>query len=403
MRRRKVIREVLDYGDKNEHTPLHVAAYFGNYKMVRHFLKHGANQTKRDIQGHNPLDLSKDKFCRKVLSNLNEAAYTCNDNNLKHLVNCGNKIDEKLSIFGEAPIHKAVLSEEAHNVETLKAIIECEADVENIDANGWTALHHACYKGDFNTAQVLIDAGANVNSFSNSKKSPIHLACLNNNYTCLNLLLSRKAYIESITEEDCTPLHLAAKRGNLQCVEMLLTNYANIKAKDFRSWTPLHYAAYNGYPKVINYLLAYDADFEQLRDMRNSQHRKAFEICKDPKTKEGFKIIWKASLDGDLDLIRNLFREGHDINKPTQHNKNTALHIAVGKQHYLVIKFLLESGASPQIANSEGKLPIHYVDVAENMSFGQDQLEAQRKGEKIRELLIKSGGAEPAQPLHNDE
>jgi ankyrin repeat protein len=43
MRRRKVIREVLDYGDKNEHTPLHVAAYFGNYKMVRHFLKHGAN------------------------------------------------------------------------------------------------------------------------------------------------------------------------------------------------------------------------------------------------------------------------------------------------------------------------------------------------------------------------
>jgi hypothetical protein len=29
---------------------------------------------------------------------------------LKHLVNCGNKIDNKMSIFGEAPIHKAVLS-----------------------------------------------------------------------------------------------------------------------------------------------------------------------------------------------------------------------------------------------------------------------------------------------------
>lgn len=95
------------------------------------------------------MDLSKDKFCRKVLSNLNEAAYNCDNRNLKHLVNCGNRINDKLSIFGEAPIHKVVLSSKAENTETLKVIIECEADVENIDSNGWSALHHACYKGDF--------------------------------------------------------------------------------------------------------------------------------------------------------------------------------------------------------------------------------------------------------------
>lgn len=41
---------------------------------------------------------------------MNDAAYQANVKDLKHLVNCGNKIDNKLSIFGEAPVHKAVLS-----------------------------------------------------------------------------------------------------------------------------------------------------------------------------------------------------------------------------------------------------------------------------------------------------
>lgn len=57
-----------------------------------------------------PLEVGKDKFVRSVLQNLNDAAYQANVKDLKHLVNCGNKIDLKTSIFGEAPIHKAVLS-----------------------------------------------------------------------------------------------------------------------------------------------------------------------------------------------------------------------------------------------------------------------------------------------------
>lgn len=79
--------------------------------------------------------------------------------------------------------------------------------------------------------------------------------------------------------------------------------------------------------------------------MRNSQDKKSFEIAKDPNTKEGFKLLWKAAFDGDLDLIWNLHWAGQDINQQTQHFKNTALHISVSQHHYLVIKYLLENGA----------------------------------------------------------
>ena len=67
-------------------------------------------------------------------------------------MNCGNKIDNKLSIFGEAPIHKAVLTKVAGKNNALRAIIESKANLNNIDSNGWSALHHAAYNGDFESA-----------------------------------------------------------------------------------------------------------------------------------------------------------------------------------------------------------------------------------------------------------
>jgi len=95
--------------DRNQYTPLHIASYFGDFKAVRHMMALGA-ESKSAAYAERPLEVGKDDFVRRVLTNINEAAYESNVKDLKHLVNCGNKIDSKLSIFGEAPIHKAVLS-----------------------------------------------------------------------------------------------------------------------------------------------------------------------------------------------------------------------------------------------------------------------------------------------------
>lgn len=91
-----------------------------------------------------PLNVSKDKFARSVCQNLNRAAVEANERDVKYLVNCGDKIDSRSSIFNEAPIHKAVLSIDQHKPKTLQSIItDCNANVNQIDANGWSALHHA--------------------------------------------------------------------------------------------------------------------------------------------------------------------------------------------------------------------------------------------------------------------
>ena len=61
-------------------------------------------------------------------------------------MNCGNKIDKKWSIFGEAPIHQTIKSSKGENIRTLQTVLDCGADINLIDVNGWTALHYAAKK-----------------------------------------------------------------------------------------------------------------------------------------------------------------------------------------------------------------------------------------------------------------
>ena len=97
-------------------------------------------------------------------------------------MNCGENIDSKASIVGQAPIHKAVLSgnTDEEKGRMLNSIFKLNADINSIDSNGWTALHHAAYNGDFQAVDMLVNAGANINAFSNQFKTPLHFAAMNN-------------------------------------------------------------------------------------------------------------------------------------------------------------------------------------------------------------------------------
>ena len=162
-----LLKEVLNQQDINDHTPLHVASYFGASAISRDLIQLGAEPRSAACY-QNPLEISKDKFTRNVVQNLNKAATQADSKDLRYLVNCGDQIDARASIFSEAPIHKAVLSGEEEKTEALDTIIEdCNANVNNIDANGWTPLHHAANLGDYEAASLLIENGAKVNSFSN--------------------------------------------------------------------------------------------------------------------------------------------------------------------------------------------------------------------------------------------
>ena len=98
-------------------------------------------------------------------------------------MNCGEDIDAKASIIGQAPIHKVVLSsKETYEKETtLEQIFRCKAELDVVDSNGWTALHHAAYAkndAEIRSVELLVTQGANTRAMSNQFKTPLHFAAL---------------------------------------------------------------------------------------------------------------------------------------------------------------------------------------------------------------------------------
>ena len=179
---------------------------------------------------------------------------------------------------------------------------------------------------------------------------------MRNHVDVIRLLRQNNAKLESNDNQKCTPLHLACKKGSYEAVSVLLVYEANIYAVDERKWTALHYAAYNGYGKVCKKLLTWSADTDpKLRDSRNSQNKLAFNVCKNPETKLGFRIIWKSAKEGDLDMVRILIREGQDVDEQTQEKRNTALHLSAQHGHILVVRFLVGAEAQMEINNADGK------------------------------------------------
>jgi hypothetical protein len=71
---RAILKEALSQQDVNQHTPLHIASYFGDFKAARYMVELGAEPTSADFS-ERPLEVSKDKFARSVLQNLNDAAF----------------------------------------------------------------------------------------------------------------------------------------------------------------------------------------------------------------------------------------------------------------------------------------------------------------------------------------
>ena len=56
-------------------------------------------------------------------------------------------------------------------------------------------------------------------------------------------------------------------------------------------------------------------------------------------------------------MVRNLLREGENMELQTERDQNTPMHFAARNGHFMIVKFLLESGARPDITNAHGYTP----------------------------------------------
>ena len=400
-KKKEMVRKLINIQDNNGDNLLHICSYHGNYKIINRLLYYGADKQRQNKSNQIPVDIAKDNKVRKVLTNLNEAAKAADEKNIQELVNFGKDLNEKLSIFSLAPIHKIIESTEKNKHAVLQKMLLLGSDPNIKDSNGWTALHYAAQIGDLESVKILIEKKADINAFSNNGRTPLHMAAKMNRKDVVNYLVDKilekyktnnQIYLNAKDEHGCTPSHLAAKEGNTSCLEILLSKGADKYATDFCGWNILHYASFHAKKDTIRHICKYDADFDILINSKNTQNKLPIEILSDYNLRNYFVSLWHAAKEGDLDMTKRLIlNEKQNPNERTRFEQNTPLHLAVLNNHYLEVRLLLEYNADPLIKNKDNCRPDEYARLMPN-NMKEICKKKEEKGEKtfdLREVVKK--------------
>ncbi|EUB59223.1 Tankyrase-1 [Echinococcus granulosus] len=192
-------------------TPLHEAAAKGKFDICRLLLKHGADPTRKNRDGHTPLDLVKDTdslvydLLRGDTAVL-EAAKRGNLAKIQRLITPENINCRDTAGRNSTPLH---LAAGYNNLEVVEFLLAAGADVNAQDKGGLIPLHNASSYGHVDVAALLIRHGTSVNAVDKWGYTPLHEAAQKGRTQLCSLLLAHGTNPMARNEEGQTPLDLA--------------------------------------------------------------------------------------------------------------------------------------------------------------------------------------------------
>lgn len=297
-------------------------------------------------------------------------------------------------------------------------LVEEGCSLDCTDAEGNTALHHACRNGYLTIAKSLLvplstkgslTHSALINASGPGGQSALHLALEGPYQNVVMLLVQHKANVNARDASFQTPLHIAAKKGNLAMCTYLLNEGAQHDAREAQSKTPLQLACEAGYYQLVQmmldqsqlnasnmtFLTAFFAAVEhshvqiaesffsrglKLQELRKDFHKPLTLAAKsgclamvelmiqekcdvNARDEDGWNALHIASYHGNYQVIERLFASGVSTRAITV-RKETALLLAVKRNHFAVAERLLRSDNDSSLVSAEdeqGQQAIHHV------------------------------------------
>ncbi len=290
--------------------------------------------------------------------------------------------------FGAAQAFAAApLIEAAKNLDkgAMRALIQQDADINERDGDGSTALLWASYRDDVESVELLLRAGADVNAATDLGVTALWPASQNGSAAIVRLLLEAGAHPDTPQLSGETPLMTAARSGFPEIVELLLAKGADPNARATRDQTALMWACAQSRPEVVKILLAHGADI----NLRTESWSEMMAVP--PHGFPGYNrmiphgsntALLFAARAGDIASTRLLLDAGADVNDIDAWGVSAtvlAAHSGFGD----LVEYLLAKGADPNLAEA-GFTALHIA--------------IMRRDEKmVRDLL--SHGADPNAPL----
>jgi ankyrin repeat protein len=142
-------------------------------------------------------------------------------------------------------------------LDCLQQLARGPAAVNARSADGFTALHFACFFGQPDSVRLLIEAGAAVDAVAANPTQvmPLHSAASARNLEAARLLLAHGAPPNARQQHGWVPIHAAAQNGDRAMVELLLQHGADPRLANDEGKTPATVAREKGHEEIATLLV----------------------------------------------------------------------------------------------------------------------------------------------------
>jgi len=262
--------------------------------------------------------------------------------------------------YGKTALHHALKSASCQFDDEsdvlVRLLLDKGADMDAVSYDGETPFYFACSNGLTSAVARMLEYGANVHGNS-GKKFPLNAACRSKHASVVQLLLINGADPNVLEESDAycyeyrcrrtLPLFIAAADGNSELVELLLRHGANVDVTDIDGNTPLY--------REIEYYHRRVASWKYSGEVTASSNAKSvIDVLLENKAdvnivnNHGETPLYRAASNGMLDVVSKMVQVyGGNPNKVSPL-------AAACTQNVEFVEMLLKHGADPSARDYHG-------------------------------------------------
>ncbi|KIW63768.1 hypothetical protein PV04_08746 [Phialophora macrospora] len=276
--------------------------------------------------------------------------------------------------------------------EVVSTLLSVHPDVETMDSQGWTPLHHSSARGNEAITSLLLKVIADPDVLTSDQSTPLHLAATTGQFAIVQMLVGAQANVMLPDGSGCDALKLAAQSGFSDIVQCLVQNHADVKAASPDGATALHVAVEFGHLSTAQILLQHGGDIHapngsQLTPVHLAAKKGFLDILKllldaleqaKPATSAEFEetnelsIMTKFQIDeeeeesplqlaaraGHIEIVRELLRR-HVIDEDRKKDISVAVYRSAVIGYGAVVKVLLDHDANCIAEDEDGNTALH--------------------------------------------
>jgi len=229
------------------------------------------------------------------------------------------------------------------HLEVLRLLLRSGANLELEDKDGDQAVHHAAFGDEPGVMEVISAAGADLNARNKRRQTALHIAVNKGHVGVVKILLGQSCHPSLQDSEGDTPLHDAISKKRDDMLSLLLDHNADIMLTNNNGFNALHHAALRGNPSAMRVLL--------------SKLPRPWIV--DEKKDDGYTALHLASLNNHVEVAEQLVHVGRANMDLQNVNLQTALHLAVERQHTNIVRLLVREGGNLNVTDKDGDTPLH--------------------------------------------